>query len=101
MEHMRNNSKEVMYNPMYHTRHDRVSINSDKGDKQAAVHAGAPELEPDPSTPRRWYNAVIPIAVTILLGKLFILLIFIYQYYLLILSISIDYINLYWFNWNS
>ncbi|CAM9405614.1 unnamed protein product, partial [Ectocarpus fasciculatus] len=29
--------------------------------------AGALELEPDPNVPKRWYNAVVPIAVTLML----------------------------------
>ena len=66
LENTTDEEKELVYN---HTRHDRVSINSRKGDKAAADHAGALELEPDPTTPKRWYNAVVPIAVTIILGK--------------------------------
>lgn len=71
-----------------HTRYDRLSINSEAPLDVNASHAGAPELEPEvcpsplaflthPSsfcchqqetTPKRWYNAVVPIAVTIILG---------------------------------
>jgi Na+/H+ antiporter NhaC len=52
-------------------RHDRMSIEDNAHRaavlKEAGDTAGAPELEPDHSTPKRWYNAVVPIAVTIIL----------------------------------
>ena len=50
-------------------RHDRLSIEDnvqrEKMLQDAGDTAGALELEPDPTVPKRWFNAVVPIAVTI------------------------------------